>query len=104
MDVLADGLRIDLVPGLGQYQGDYPLTEARVGRADNDGVADFGVVLQCGLHLIGEDLLPARVDAERTAPEDDDAPVGVHSRQVTGERPALAPCLHEGGRGLGRIA
>ncbi len=38
MDVLADGLRIDLVPGLGQYQSDYPLTEARVGRAENHGV------------------------------------------------------------------
>ena len=65
MDMLTNGFGVDPCPGLGYDQGNHPLAEARVGRADNDGVPDLGVVLQRSLHLIGEDLLAAGVDAQR---------------------------------------
>src|SRR5205807_8886590 len=63
--------------------GDDSLPPALVGDADDHGVVHVGVRLHCGLDLLGEDLLAARVDAGRAASQDDDRPVRVDPGKVT---------------------
>src|SRR4030095_7592245 len=58
------------------------LPPALVGEADPYGVEHVGVALQRLLHLLGVDLLPARVDADAAAAEQRDGAVRLHLREV----------------------
>src|SRR5437763_8593710 len=77
--------------------------EAGVGTADDEDVAHGRMVAQHGLHLLGEHLLAARVDAERPPPEKADGAVGLHGGHVPRQGPAVAVDLDEGAGRLLRV-
>src|SRR5581483_7399299 len=72
-----------------------------VRHADDDDVVYVGVGLHRTLDLLGEDLLPARVDGHRPATEQRDRPVRLDRREVTRDRVARpVGCGHERRRAL----
>src|SRR5215470_3313843 len=70
--------------------GGHLLAEALVGSADDDGVIHRRVPPEHLLHLLGVDLLPAGVDAHRSAAEHVDRAVAVEARVVARHRVAHA--------------
>ena len=72
-----------------QHGGDA-LAPARVAHAHHDHVEHLRVRLERGLDLLGEDLLAARVDADRAPAQQGDGAVGLDRREVTGDRVAAA--------------
>ena len=80
--------------------GGHLLAPTLVGRADHDGVEHVRMGAHRGLDLFGEDLLAARVDADRTASEEGDAAVRLDGGEVTGHHVAAA--VH-GDEHIGRL-
>src|SRR4029450_2848791 len=72
------------------HDRDHLLTPALARAPRDDGVEHGRVVLQRVLHLLGEDLLAARVDRHRVAAEHLDRAVLAVARAVAGHRPADA--------------
>src|SRR5450631_415555 len=79
------------------------LAERLVRYPDHDGVAHGVVCLERLLDLLGEDLLAARVDADRAAPEQVDGAVGPDLGEVAGDGVPHAVDGLEGAVGLLRI-
>src|SRR5207244_10804309 len=77
-------------PGSERDDRGHLLPPARARRADHQRVVDGRVALHHALHLLHVDLLAARVDAGRLAPEEDEAPVVGIPRAVAAEAVADA--------------
>src|SRR2546421_7787505 len=91
-------------PGPERDDRGYLLPPARARRADDQRVVDGRVALHHALHLLDVDLLPARVDAHRLAPEEDEAPVVGITRAVAAEAVADTVDHREGlARALGVV-
>ncbi len=84
-------------------QSDDAFAKTNIGDADHDGIRNVRVVLQRGLHFVGEDLLSAGVDAQRAAAEHDNGPITLNRRKISRESPTLTATLDERRRGFGRI-
>ena len=89
----------DVPPGPHLHEGHDPLAEPLVVDADHQGVGHGRVALQRCFDLVGKDLLPSGVDAQRTSTEHGDRPVRRPPWQVAGKRPPGAVLLDEGGGG-----
>src|SRR5581483_576090 len=79
-----------LVAGPQDDERGHLLAPALARRAGDDRIVDRVVVLQRLLDLLREDLLAARVDADRVAPEHDDLPLRGELRTVARHRIADA--------------
>src|ERR1039458_9341748 len=100
----AQCLAVDSAPRTRLHYGYDPLTVALIRHPHDDDVFDVVAVLHGGFHLVGEDLLPTGVDAERAPTEDHDRTAGVDRGHVARKCPTLASGLHERGRRLLDIA